>query len=291
MHHFSMTKKLFLLILIVCSASLAACAMSNYSKKAQENKTHRVNKQPVFKDTPTLYFHGLMGSVKNEKPLVDAAEDKGITNSVIRANVDDAGKVKLIGKLTSKAKNPIIKVNFKNNVQPSFKENGIYASNVVKALQKKYRIRKVNMIGYSLGNMAIIHYVIQNGNKKKMPKLVKMVNLAGHFDGAYFKELPAEFRAPKDLRVDANGKPNKMNGTYQKMLKVRPIFQKYPVTCLNVIGDIGNGSDGVVEIDSARSLKYLVGKRNYHELMINADHGTIPNSKQVINKALKFLFK
>lgn len=290
MHYFSIFKKLLLFILVIFSFSVTACSMINSSQKLHSNKVYRVNRKPVFKDTPTIYFHGLMGSAKNEKPLVDKARDEGMTNSVIKANVDSNGNVKLIGKLTSKARNPIIKANFENNVQTSFKKNGVYATNIVKALQKKYRINKVNMIGYSLGNMAIIHYEIQIGKNKRMPKLIKMVNIGGHFNGAYFKELPEEFRAPKNLRVNKDGKPNKMNKTYQEMLKARPIFQKYPVSCLNVIGDIGNGGDGVVEIDSARSIEYLVGQKNYHEIVVNVDHGTLPSNNQVINKALRFLY-
>ena len=152
------------------------------------------------------YVKMLMGSYKNEKPLVDAAKEAGKTNSVIRANVDETGKVKLKGRIKKNAKNPIVEVNFKDNTQPDFSRNGIYASNVVKALQKKYHINKVNMIGYSLGNIAIIYYMIQNGQKKNMPRLVKQVSIAGHYDGAYFQELPPSFRQPKGLKLDKNGK-------------------------------------------------------------------------------------
>lgn len=281
-------KKKFLLLIIAWVFILSGCSQPTTLHKSNQ---HQITQKPVFKDVPTLYFHGLMGSVKNEEPLVKATKRDKVTDSVIRANVDETGKVKLIGKLTKKAKNPIVKVNFANNVQSNFSQNGLYASNVVKALQKKYRIQKVKMIGYSLGNMAIIHYLLQNGSNSKMPRLVKMVNLAGHFDGAYFKELPSEFRSPKGLKLDQNGKPNKMNQTYKEMVKVRPILKKYPVETLNVIGDIGNGSDGVVEVASARSLKYLVGAVNYHELIVKIDHGTMPSNQQAIKAAIKFLWR
>lgn len=284
-------KRLIFFLSLAIIFLLSGCSGSNSSKNVNKASARPTQLKPVFKDDPTLYFHGLMGSVKNEKPLVDAAKNTGVTNSVIRANVDETGKVKLVGTLTSKAKNPIVKVNFADNMQSNFKRAGTYASNVVKALQKKYHIQKVNMIGYSLGNMAIIHYVLENGNNPKMPRLHKMVNLAGHFDGAYFKELPAEFRSPSNLKLDQNGKPNKMNETYRQMTKVRPIFAKHPVAALNIIGDIGNGGDGVVEIASARSLKYLVGKKNYQELIVNTDHGSLPSNQEAIDAAIKFLWK
>lgn len=270
---------------------LSGCSSFQNAKNTQKYRIHQTKQKPVFKDTPTLYFHGLMGSVKNEEPLVKAAQKSSAVSSIIRANVDEKGKVKLVGKLTSKAKNPIVKVNFADNAQIDFNRHGTYASNVVKALQKKYHIQKVNMIGYSLGNIAIIYYVLRNGNNSKMPRLHKMVNLAGHFDGAYFKELPAEFRSPSNLKLDQNGKPNKMNKTYRQMTKVRPILAKHPVEALNIIGDIGNGGDGVVEIASARSLKYLVGKKNYQELIVNTDHGSLPSNQEAIAATIKFLWK
>ncbi|KRM40561.1 alpha beta hydrolase superfamily protein [Lactobacillus hamsteri DSM 5661 = JCM 6256] len=273
---------------------LTACNVSSTGKDtAKKAKTAQIVKKPKFKDTPTLYFHGLMGSYKNEEPLVNAAKRAQKSNSIIRANVDDHGKVKLKGTIKKNAKNPIVEVNFKDNVQPNFSRNGTYASNVVKALQKKYYINKVNMVGYSLGNMAIMYYMIQNGNKKKMPKLVKQVSIAGHYDGAYFKELPPGFRQPKGLKLDKNGKPNKMNQTYKEMLAARPIYQKNKVKILNIYGDVGNNSDGVVEIPSALSLKYLTPNSDYHLAKftgVKADHGGLPNNPKVIQKIIEFLW-
>lgn len=285
--------KIFTLIILIIPL-LASCNVSSTGKNtAKKAKMAKVVQKPKFKDTPTLYFHGLMGSYKNEEPLVKAAKKAGKTDTVIRANVDDHGKVKLKGKIKRDAKNPIVEVNFKDNVQPNFSRNGTYATNVVKALQKKYHINKVNMIGYSLGNMAIMYYMIQNGNNKKMPQLVKQVSIAGHYDGAYFKELPPGFRQPKGLKLDKNGKPNKMNQTYKEMLKARPIYRKNKVEILNVYGDIGNGSDGVVEIPSALSLKYLTPNSDYHLAKftgVKADHGGLPNNPKVLQKIIEFLW-
>lgn len=281
------------IMLLLSIPLLAACNNSSKEKQVHKSKTTMVKPKPRFKDTPTLYFHGLMGSYKNEKPLVDAAKEAGKTNSVIRANVDETGKVKLKGRIKKNAKNPIVEVNFKDNTQPDFSRNGIYASNVVKALQKKYHINKVNMIGYSLGNIAIIYYMIQNGQKKNMPRLVKQVSIAGHYDGAYFQELPPSFRQPKGLKLDKNGKPNKMNQAYKQMLKARPAYKTNKVKILNIYGDIGNGGDGVVEIASALSLKYLTSGSKYQAIKftgVKADHGSLPNNDQVINKIVEFLW-
>ena len=81
--------------------------------------------------------------------MVKAAQKAGVTNSIIRANVDANGKVKLIGTISKNAINPIVEVNYRNNVQLDFKEHGRYARNVVQTLQNEYGIKKVNMVGHS----------------------------------------------------------------------------------------------------------------------------------------------
>lgn len=184
----------------------------------------------------------------------------------------------------------MILVNYQDNVQPNFRRNGVYATNVVKALQKRYHINKVKMAGYSLGNMSIIYYQLINGRKKKMPRLIKQVSLGGHYDGAYFKELPDSFRQPEDLKLGKDNKPNKMNQTFKQMTKVRSIYRMHPVQVLNIIGNIGNGSDGIVEEASAKSLKYLVADSPYSEFQVNADHGSLPSNTKIIERMINFLW-
>lgn len=75
--------------------------------------------------------------------MVNAAEKAGVTKDVIRAHVSDNGKVTLIGSWPKNAKNPICEVNYENNRQLDFNKHGVYATNVVKALQNRYGIKKL----------------------------------------------------------------------------------------------------------------------------------------------------
>lgn len=173
-----MKKLTTFLITIAAVFTLAACSNSNAGQHNSNNqsaiaKTRTIKKvKPKLSSTPTLFFHGLLGSYKTEEYIANYAKRSGATNSVTRANVSQNGKVKLVGKIKKNAVNPLIEVNYADNFQTNFAQNGIYATNVVKALQKKYGIKTVNMIGYSLGNMSIIHYQLKNGNNPKMPQLV-----------------------------------------------------------------------------------------------------------------------
>lgn len=39
------------------------------------------------------------------------------------------------------------------------------------------------MVGHSYGNIAIVYYMLQHGSDTSLPKLVKQVDIAGHFNG------------------------------------------------------------------------------------------------------------
>lgn len=150
------------------------------------------------------------------------------------------------------------------------------------------------MVGHSLGNISIIYYMLQNGKNKKMPQLQKEVNIAGHFAGLTFDGLPSVIKQPAGMKLDKNGKPN-MNATYKQMTQARTAYPKNQVQVLNIIGDIGNNSDGRVENVSSLSLKYLVADcaKSYQVVKIkgkNAQHSKLHNNSQVDKVLIKFLW-
>ncbi|MCD7124898.1 alpha/beta hydrolase [Limosilactobacillus caviae] len=244
---------------------------------------------------PTLFFHGGGSSYHAEEHMVNAAKKAGVTSTVIRANVSNDGKVTLHGSMHKGAINPIVEVNYENNRQLDFNKHGEYATNVVKALQKRYRITKINMVGHSLGNISIIYYMLRNGQNQNMPQLQKQVDIAGHFAGLTFKQVPVAIQQPAGMKIDKNGKPNKMNATYQQMTKARQMYPKGQVAVLNIVGDVGDKTDGRVDNASTLSLKYLVGSRakSYRVLKItgkDAQHSKLHDNAQVDKAIINFLW-
>ena len=250
----------------------------------------------VQSTTPTLFFHGGGSSYHAEEHMVNAAKKAGVTKTILRANVDKNGKVPLHGTMHKNSINPIVEVNYEDNRQLDFNKHGVWATNVVKALQKQYGIKNINMVGHSLGNISIIYYMLQNSQNKSMPKLRKQVDMAGYFDGLDFSGLPDEIRQPQGLKLDKNGKPNKMNATYQQMTKLRSIYPKNQVRVLNIIGDIGGKTDGTVTNVSSLSLKCLVASRakSYQVKVFHgklARHSKLHSNPAVDNVLIKFLWE
>lgn len=137
-------KLVFVLALLVIV--LTGCTTQGKPNQADAAPKYYVEKRQTPKTNlnviPTLFFHGGLSNYKGEENMVKAAQKAGVTNSIIRANVDANGKVKLIGTISKNAINPIVEVNYRNNVQLDFKEHGRYARNVVQTLQNEYGIKK-----------------------------------------------------------------------------------------------------------------------------------------------------
>ena len=286
-------------LLTLLALVLTGCSFQNKHNRADAAHKYYVEERETPKNNlnviPTLFFQGALRNYHGEENMVKAAQEAGVTNSVIRADVDANGKVKLIGTIPNNAVNPIVEVNYRNNVQLDFKENGRYARNVVQTLQNEYGIKKINMVGHSLGNTSIMYYLLQAAHNLNLPRLNKQVSIGGHFDGLDFKQLPIAIRQPPNLRVDNEGKPNKMNVTYREMAKLRTLYPTKEIDVLNIIGNIGGNSDGIVKNASSLSLEYLVAPmaKSYRVVTItgkNAEHGQLTYNKQVEKQIINFLW-
>lgn len=95
--------------------------------------------------------------------------------------------------------------------------------------------------------------------------------------------------------MNREGKPNKTNSTYREMMKLRTLYPNKQTDILNIIGNIGGNSDGIVKNASSLSLEYLVAPmaKTYQVVKIvgkNAEHGQLTYNKQVERSIINFLW-
>ena len=183
--------------------------------------------------------------------MANAAKKSGVTQTIIEANVAEDGTVTLKGTIQKDAVNPIVLVNFDNNWGASTQDQSNYAYAVVKALQDTYEITEMNMVGHSYGNLAIVYYMLQHGSDTSLPKLVKQVDIAGHFNGIIGMD------EPENITLDDEGKPSSMTESYQELLSLGNHYPQDQVEVLNIYGNTGKGSDERVTNLSSQSLGYL----------------------------------
>ncbi|WP_367294981.1 alpha/beta hydrolase [Levilactobacillus yonginensis] len=237
---------------------------------------------------PTLFFHGWGSSYHAEEQMAHALVNAGLTKTIMRATVSKQGKVTLTGRFHEADYHPVVEVDFQDSRNSSPQQWGRWARATVVKLQHQYHIKKYDVVGHSMGNMAIMYGLL--GNSAKMPKLQKQVDIAGHFNG-----ILGMNDEPNRMKLQPNGKPTSMQPEYRALL---PLRQTYPrqTAVLNIYGDKDDGShsDGSVSNASSQSLRYLVAGRakSYQERKIvgpNAQHSKLHDNVQVNRVLIKFL--
>ena len=241
--------------------------------------------------TPTLFFHGYGSSANAEKHMVEAARQAGVTQTIITATVDSHAQVTLKGDIPKNAVNPIVMVEFKDNRNANYAQDGEYAAAVVRELQARYGFKKMNFVAHSMGNMSILFYLLEHAQNEELPQLQKQVNIANHVNGLEGMDLPANLT----ILDSKTGQPSAMSDSYQKLLGLREIYPQDQVDVLNIYGDFKNQSDGSVLNVSSRSLKYLVidNAKSYQEKRVTgplAQHSQLHENPEVDRLLIDFLW-
>ena len=253
-------------------------------------QTRELNSRDYIQSrTPTLFFHGYGSSANAEKHMVEAARQAGVTQSIIIATVDSHAQVTLKGDIPKDAINPIVMVEFKDNRNPNYAQDGEYAAAVVRELQARYGFKKMNFVAHSMGNMSILFYLLEHAQNEEFPQLQKQVNIANHVNGLEGMDLPANLT----ILDSKTGEPSAMSDSYQKLLGLREIYPQDQVDVLNE--DFKNQSDGSVLNVSSRSLKYLVidNAKSYQEKRVTgplAQHSQLHENPEVDRLLIDFLW-
>ncbi|WP_247950858.1 alpha/beta hydrolase [Streptococcus cristatus] len=242
--------------------------------------------------TPTLFFHGYGSSANAEKHMVEAARQAGVTQTIVTATVDRHAQVTLKGEIPKDAINPIVMVEFEDNRNANYAQDGEYAAAVVRELQARYGFKKMNFVAHSMGNMSILFYLLEHAQNEELPQLQKQVNIANHVNGLKGMDLPANLT----ILDSKTGEPSAMSDSYQKLLGLREIYPQDQVDVLNIYGDFKNQSDGSVLNVSSRSLKYLVidNAKSYQEKRVTgplAQHSQLHENPEVDRLLIDFLWR
>lgn len=255
-------------------------------------QTRELNSRDYIQSrTPTLFFHGYGSSANAEKHMAEAVRKAGVTQTIITATVDSHAQVTLKGDIPKDAVNPIVMVEFADNRNANYAQDGEYAAAVVRELQARYGFKKMNFVAHSMGNMSILFYLLEHAQNEEFPKLQKQVNIANHVNGLEGMDLPANLT----ILDSKTGQPSAMSDSYQKLLGLREIYPQDQVDVLNIYGDFKNQSDGSVLNVSSRSLKYLVidNAKSYQEKRVTgplAQHSQLHENPEVDRLLIDFLW-
>ena len=290
------------LVLIMIIAACGYLGLENHRQdKVQTIEKVKVNNKTI----PTFFFHGYGSSYHAEEKMTAAIRQAGVSNTVVRVNVNKNGHAKLLGKISRRAKNPLIEVNFADNklsitkgsfsayTNAYYTTGARYVKNAINLVRKKYDYRSINVVSHSMGNLEFANYLRRYHNEKNFPRINHWVSMVGHYDG-----VVGQNDEPNVTKINSKtGKPSKMKPEYRALLSLRKTFPR-KTRVLNIYGNLENGtnSDGAVTNASARSLKYLINGRakSYRELMIrgrSGQHSALHNNAQVNRALVNFIWK
>ncbi|MFJ6925062.1 MAG: alpha/beta hydrolase, partial [Limosilactobacillus mucosae] len=214
------------------------------------------------------------------------AQKDGVKLSVLHAQVSAQGKVRLNGQL-KKETAPVIEVEFAKH-EGSYSKTAQWSYQVIKQARAKWHFKTMNLVGIGTGNMGLLNCLTRYADAGQLPSLAKQVAIAGPFNGTHIQPNA-------DSKLMKNGCPYHMNMLYHELLGLKKTYPKSTVV-LNIYGNQGSHSDGIVANSSSRALKYLVTPRakSYQEQAVKgtrAGHDQLTRNPQVQTTVIKFLWK
>ena len=245
--------------------------------------------------TPTLYFHGLQGSAKSTNHLINVGA-KTDGRKVMTINVERNGQIKYQGSLNNQMHNPLVQVNFLDNVAP-VKNQVKWTHQILLHLKARNHCSGYNAVAHSAGAVTVLETADQFGNRSNVPKLYRFVSIGGPYDGV----IGINDRINQNYLGPA-GKPelerpaNRWYPSYAQLVRDSRHFPK-KARVLNVYGCINPrlNSDQYVSTVSARSLRYLLRNRcsDYQEIRITgryAQHSLLHHNSVVDRVIDRFIF-
>ena len=111
-----MKKKAYWISAIIVIILIIAGVFAFNKHQQQENDVQSIRKTTVnSKNIPTFFFHGWGSSYHAEEDMTAAIKNAGVSNTIVRVNVNKNGQAKIIGKIAKNAKNPLVEVNYADN--------------------------------------------------------------------------------------------------------------------------------------------------------------------------------
>ncbi|ANK60745.1 MULTISPECIES: alpha/beta fold hydrolase [Loigolactobacillus] len=256
-----------------------------------------------YTTTPTVFVHGWRGSAYSSNQMIAAIESAHVGRKRLTVTVSPSGQFSYSGYWSNRRKNPLIQVIFTGNRAGEVQYEK-WLTILMQQLKKRYGIKTVNIVGHSMGAYAATYYAMNHGNQADVPRLKKLVTIAGPFDGIVGhteKFHPRDGTTWTD-RPNVNhflegGQPLIIHPEYLRLERLANHFPKQ-TKVLNIYGDLKDGShsDKVVTVVSATSLAHLIKARaaSYQTKRVTgpqAEHSRLHEDNPVVDQALlKFLW-
>lgn len=269
---------------VLAAGGLALGAALEWYKLAEPSKNREVTLQNQI---PTLFIHGYAGTRLSSGLMIKRFEHYGWgqKSTVIVVKADGCLKIKGDPSIPG----GFIQVLFDKN-RMSIIHQTDWLWRLMSYLKNNYDIEKINIIAHSMGGVTVLNFLSKFGISDRVPHVEKVVTLGVPFNDTEVGKDGKEI----EYRPLTQYGPLTMAPLFSKIKKHRYIISP-DTKFLNIAGDLENGtaSDGSVSLDSVLSLRYLLPRQVYHEVIVKdkkASHSRLHENRQVDKMIGQFLF-
>ncbi|MCD2158680.1 alpha/beta hydrolase [Fructobacillus sp. M1-13] len=275
-----MKKSKVLLSLLMLGAVLFIGGLALWPRSGQGEGTKPTN--------ATVFFHGYGSSRNAEKTMSQYLVKKKYSSQIINVTVSKNGEVHFSDQAQRGKKNPLYLVQFNDNRNVNYAKTNQWVTSIMRQIHQQ-GIHSVNLIGHSMGNMAIVYYLKNHVQPSdQLPSVKKEIDIAGHFNS-----LGADPAAQSE--VDEAGKPSIQSSSYQALSGLSAYYQHNQTKVLNIFGNStgASHSDGTVPNNSSKTLRsFVTAPSQYEEKLLtgkDAQHSRLHENQQVNQLLFDFL--
>ncbi|GIN69983.1 hypothetical protein J14TS2_04580 [Bacillus sp. J14TS2] len=250
------------------------------------NEQIQVSASPAV--VPTLFLHGYKGSERSFSTMLERMEEQQWGSRALVCFVHKNGRVSIKGTIPKNVENPFIQVIFENN-RAQLSDQTKWLQKVMKQLKERYYIEEINVVGHSMGGLALTNYVQTTGDQEFYPKISNLVTIGSPFLGIdkenYFEENYGD--ALIDLKPNSEALQNLMENS---------LLLPEDLRVLSIAGVVADPlvGDGVVSLDSALASQNMVPHKLFTEKVvtnINATHSGLHEIDAVDQLVAGFLWE
>ncbi|WP_312399649.1 alpha/beta fold hydrolase [Leuconostoc lactis] len=247
--------------------------------------------RPASRQTIIL-LHGYGSSARATKALATAIQAQTHLKRRQQVSVPPQGMVKLSGTTHQLQQGGIYQLNFADK-QTTAQQASVALARLLQTLKARH-VNQVVLVGHSMGATAALRVLLSHPiQDTTYPTVSHLVTIAAPFNSGLGSG--GFDRAFDHNTIDpATKRPRLQDASYRYFEQHRANMPEQ-TKILNVMGDIGDGSDGVVTNFSSRALKFWVKKdQNYQTLTIRGpkvQHSQVRDNSAVTQQVAQFIIE
>lgn len=217
---------------------------------------------------PTLFVHGYKGSERSFSTMLSRLNEAQWGSRTMMIKVTKQGRISIRGNVPSHMNNPFIQVIFADN-RAQMSDQTEWLKKIMASLKEQYDVQAVNLVGHSMGGLALTNFLEVTAGDNHYPKPVKLVTIGSPFKGIeredYFEQNYGE--ALIDLKPGSDA--------LSRLVENRAQFPQ-DVSVLSVAGVVNDPKigDGLVSQNSALGNRDIIEQSQFNEIIVRGTAAT-----------------